>query len=118
MVGKTTTMLFKLLRFEEVRRHSGFLGSSGQIRQVFLTQSHVLASKVQEYYQQLLEAAQLGALMRSKGGSKAEPTEKHITEFHDEADDRPDLPSRYSDLKDEHFPLFLTYDQVSVPVAV
>ena len=70
-------------------------------------------------------------LMTSKGCSKAEPTEKHIMEFHDEADDRPDLPSRYSNFKDEHFPsfcrqvpalykieLFRTYGQVSVPVAI
>ncbi|SRR5258708_1207248 len=107
-------MLFKLLRLEEARRQFNFLGGSGQIRQVFLTQSHVLASKVQEYYQQLLGTARLGALMKSRSGSKTEPTEKHITEFAEEADDRPDLPSRYSDLKDEHFPLFLAYDQVGV----
>ena len=106
-------MIFKLLRFEEARRESNFLGGSGHIRQVFLTQSHVLASKVEEHYWQLLEAAQLGARVRSSNtGSTTEPTERNVAELEPEADGRPDLPSRYSDLKDEHFPLFLTYDQV------
>ncbi|KAF8336973.1 uncharacterized protein EI90DRAFT_3119273 [Cantharellus anzutake] len=109
--GKTTTMVFKLLRFEEARRQSGFLGGSGQIRQVFLTQSHVLASKVEEYYLQLLEATQLGSALVS-GIRRVKLSEKHLTELDEEADDRPDLPERFSELKDEHFPLFLTYDQL------
>ncbi len=96
-------MLFKLLSFEEEQRQSNFLGGSSPIRQVFLTQSHVLASKVEECYRQH-EAAQLGTLVRSDSGSNAEPKEKPITKLDQDADGRSDLPSRYSDLKDEHFP--------------
>ena len=105
-------MLFKLLRFEEARQQSNFLGGSPQIRQVFLTQSHVLASKVQEYYFQLLEATQIGSTVNAGNTTRVKVSEKHLTELDEEADDRPDLPARYSELRDEHFPLFLTYDQV------
>ncbi|KAF8336966.1 P-loop containing nucleoside triphosphate hydrolase protein [Cantharellus anzutake] len=109
--GKTTTMVFKLLSFEEARRQSGFLGGSGRIHQVFLTQSHVLASKVEEYYLQLLEATQIGSAL-VPGNKRVKSSEKHLTELDEEADDRPDLPDRFSELQDEHFPLFLTYDQL------
>ncbi|SRR5258707_8118556 len=110
LLGKTTTMLFKLLQFEEARRQSLFEGGSGQIRQVFLTQSHVLASKVEEYYHQLSNAVQLGA--ESGANARTKVAERHLTELEEGADHRSDLPEKYSDLTDKHFPLFLTYDQV------
>ncbi|KAF8336960.1 uncharacterized protein EI90DRAFT_3013934 [Cantharellus anzutake] len=109
--GKTTTMLFKLLMLERAQQ-SNLLGDFGPIRQMFLTQSHVLASKVEEYYLKLLEAAQLGMPPTPKDHRRGRPAERHITEFAEDADDRPDLPTRYSDLKEQHFPLFLTYDQL------
>lgn len=105
-------MLFKLLQFEEARRQSLFEGGSGQIRQVFLTQSHILASKVEEYYHQLSHALQLGVSGESGAGASTTVAKRHLTKLEDEADHRSDLPERYSDLKDEHFPLFVTYDQV------
>ncbi|KAF8336964.1 uncharacterized protein EI90DRAFT_93924 [Cantharellus anzutake] len=110
--GKTTTMLFKLLLWEKAQR-SNLLDRPGPIRQMFLTQSHVLASKVEEDYQKLFVAARIGTASGSKGRSRTRLAERHITELDEEAHvDHSGLPEKFSDLKDEHFPLFLTYEQL------
>ncbi|KAF9509961.1 hypothetical protein BS47DRAFT_108769 [Hydnum rufescens UP504] len=102
--GKTTTMLFKLLGIEQAAHSSKY-------RQVFLTQSHVLAQRVQEYYEQLARAAELSHGTGHEDGHPG-PVEQDLLHLDEEADDRSDLPKCFSNLADKHFPLFVTFDQV------
>jgi hypothetical protein len=100
-------MLFKLLGIQLASRRQQAPGAH-KIRQIFLTQSHVLAHRVSEYYSQLVHAAEYSGTSAPGAGGE----ELDLFELDEEADERPDLPPRYSELKDDHFPLFLTFDQV------
>ena len=85
-------------------------------RQLFVTQSPALASKVQEYFCKLMESLatgdksreELAALMRSK---PAQQTRDLVT-AEDVVDVSGNLPTRFSMLEDSHFPLFLTFNRV------
>lgn len=80
-------------------------------RQVFVTQSRVLAQRVQEYYQSLVSSASSHRAERSQD-------EEHIlADLDDEDASAFGLPPKYSMLEDKHFPLFLTYDQVCLPLS-
>lgn len=78
-------------------------------RQVFVTQSRVLAQRVKEYYQKLVFAA---ASPSSNGVQHAQGEEEVLADSDDEAASASGLPPKYSMLEDRHFPLFVTYDQV------
>ena len=108
---KTTTMLFKMLGVEQF---SASL-SNRKIRQVFVTQSRVLAERVQEYYTKLARSSAAGD--RSEGEIKQRATqrtqaEKELMELDDEDDSQSGLPKKFSELTDDYFPLFLTFDKV------
>lgn len=108
---KTTTMLFKMLGVE--RSFASLPGK--KIRQVFVTQSRVLAERVQEYYTKLASSSAAGD--RSEGEVKHRATqrtqaEKELVELDDEDDSQSGLPKKFSELTDDHFPLFLTFDKV------
>lgn len=99
-------MLFKLLGVEKTKAKAG-----QPIRQVFLTQSHILAQRVQEYYIQLYGAATLGV----GDGGPSTIDSMSLFQLDEESDFRSDLPARFSELKDDHFPLFVTFNQVRHP---
>ena len=104
-------MLFKMLGVER----SSTLLSGKKIRQVFITQSRVLAERVQEYYSKLARSSAAGDC--SEGEIKQRATqrsqaEKELVELDDEDDSQSGLPRKFSELTDAHFPLFLTFDKV------
>ena len=78
-------------------------------RQIFVTQSPVLARKVKEYFEKLVPSEDI--------------TEE--TEDSDQEDGligqgyskrwMSDIPERFSELLDKHFPLFIAYDKVWMP---
>ena len=105
-------MLFRMLF-----RQLSPTGLTRPLRQLFVTQSHVLAKRVHEYYKELVRtyeirqksSGELSALIEN-GNNNAESN----LLVHDDVDDeRKDLPSRFSLLTENHFPLFLNFDQVS-----
>jgi len=100
-------MLFKLLGVEKAKAEA-----NQPIRQVFLTQSHILAQRVQEYYSQLYGAATLGV---GDGGPSAVDS-MSLFQLDEQSDSRSDLPASFSELRDDHFPLFVTFNQVRYPV--
>ncbi|KAK2462120.1 hypothetical protein APHAL10511_006583 [Amanita phalloides] len=112
--GKTTAMLHKMLWIER----SFEIGTDGttKARQMFVTQSSVLADKVKEYFNKMLES--LGMSNKSPEELKAMAQAQKYNEFDDLVDKDEDfdlnssLPSKFSDLRDEHFPLFLTFDHL------
>ena len=107
-------MLFKMLGIERAwETHRDMMPKP---RQLFVTQSRVLAEKVEEYFAKLLES------LASAGRSPAElmdiaERQKHreeqgLVDRDEEIYWRGDLPKRYGALKEEHFPMFITYDHV------
>jgi hypothetical protein len=101
------SMLFKLLGVEKAKAKA-----NQPIRQVFLTQSHILAQRVQEYYSQLYGAATLGV---GDGGPSAVDS-MSLFQLDEQSDSRSDLPTSFSELRDDHFPLFVTFNQVRYPI--
>jgi hypothetical protein len=84
-------------------------------RQVFVTQSRVLAGKVEEYFTKLLESLATGQKSKEELADMIKSKrqqEESLIDVDDDQNWRPDLPLKYSDLRDEHFPLFLTFDRV------
>ncbi|TDL28963.1 hypothetical protein BD410DRAFT_818373 [Rickenella mellea] len=112
--GKTTTMMFKMLGIEKLgQRHANSLSKP---RQLFVTQSRVLAGRVEEYFQKLMESLQTSSKspeelleLASKKSSKGKD---ELVDVDDDEEWRSDLPKRFNDLGDEHFPLFVTYDKL------
>ena len=112
---KTTTMLFKMLRVE--RTYQLYTEHVIKPRQVFVTKSRLLAAKVGEYFEKLLNSLATGSCspQELKQLAKVKQTQAqldHLVALDDIPDWRSDLPSKYSDLEDRHFPLFITFDQV------
>ncbi|KAG8869862.1 hypothetical protein FRB98_002112, partial [Tulasnella sp. 332] len=108
--GKTTTMLFKMIALER-----GAEKESRKIRQIFVTQSRVLAGRVEEYFRKLslsLRPASKTTEPTKCDAKASEKPEQQLLDLDDEAEDDERLPSRWSELQDHHFPLFLTIDQL------
>ncbi|SJL05193.1 uncharacterized protein ARMOST_08560 [Armillaria ostoyae] len=110
--GKTTTMLFKMLLIERTFRLMA--SDLPRPRQVFVTKSRMLAMKVQEYFAKL--AGSLGMASRSSADLTNLPTAPQyqadlgLVDVDDIKDWRTDLPVKYSELEERHFPLFITFD--------
>ena len=72
--------------------------------------------KVEKYFAKLMLSLEAAAYSTEK----LHVIKKHIeqeVDFIDQDDNdqwRSDLPQRFSELSDEHFPLFITYDRVRV----
>ncbi|TBU23105.1 hypothetical protein BD311DRAFT_674657 [Dichomitus squalens] len=112
--GKTTTMLFKMLGIQRAwELHREIMPKP---RQLFVTQSRVLAEKVEEYFTKLLESLATAGRSPSELKSLVErqkhQQEQGLVDRDEEIYWRGDLPKRYGALKEEHFPMFLTYDHV------
>ncbi|TFY57544.1 hypothetical protein EVJ58_g6956 [Rhodofomes roseus] len=110
---KTTTMLFKILGIE--RSWNAHRDTSAKPRQVFVTQSRVLADKVQEYYTRLhesLSSADKAPEELREALTRAAEQDQGLVDRDEEIERRENLPKRYSELEDEHFPLFITFHQL------
>ncbi|KAJ6519176.1 hypothetical protein C8R45DRAFT_1204389 [Mycena sanguinolenta] len=103
--GKTTTMLYKMLLLEADYAASKEQGQQKR-RQLFVTQSRILAEKVEEHFSKLSVGYQLSTSVKAKTSPFA------LVDIDDEVNWRTDLPKRFSDLQDEHFPLFVTFDRL------
>lgn len=103
-------MLFKMLGIQRIWERCPDMGPKP--RQVFVTQSRVLAMKVEEEFKERMLS--LKADSRKKLRMMQKDVEQEI-EYVDQDDNtrwRSDLPERFSELHDDHFPLFITYDRV------
>ncbi|KAJ7222624.1 hypothetical protein GGX14DRAFT_558715 [Mycena pura] len=110
--GKTTTMLYKMLLVEanyELSKRKDRIETL-KPRQLFVTQSRILAEKVQEHFMKLLAGYQVAP--KSDKAEKMKMTTTTLVDSDDDPNWHNDLPGRYSDLRAEHFPLFLTFDRL------
>ncbi|KAL1940597.1 hypothetical protein VTO73DRAFT_8032 [Trametes versicolor] len=114
--GKTTTILFKMLGIERSAEAQG-VPAVVKPRQLFVTQSRVLADKVAEYYGKLQQSystenstpAELKE-MAAKGA--VHQRRQRLVDADEEVYWEADLPKRYGALDDGHFPMFLTYEHL------
>lgn len=113
---KTTIILFKILGIERAWQNRGNVDL--RPRQIFITKSRRLANKVEEEYVNLLFSLCQGFDMPEDVRERIQcwNGRKKIATFDpdDDEDHRDDLPPRYSQLQDGHFPLFITTDTVSM----
>ncbi|KAG2034294.1 hypothetical protein BDR03DRAFT_1093813 [Suillus americanus] len=112
--GKTTTMLFKILGIQRAWELSAT--DMPKPRQIFVTKSRMLATNVEEYFTRLLESLALaGHTLPEIAKLKAQSIENDLID----PDDAPEMniPARYSQLEDKHFPLFVTFDQLAKMIA-
>ncbi|EEB99264.1 hypothetical protein MPER_01088 [Moniliophthora perniciosa FA553] len=87
-------------------------------RQVFVTQSRILAKKVKQYFATIDWSLEAGDICQQELSSAPEDDMIHADDVEDWYGD---LPPRFSQLEDQHFPLFLTWDKVClspVPLTV
>jgi hypothetical protein len=114
LFSKTTTMLFKMLSVERAWEMSK--ATLQKPRQIFLTKSPVLAARVEEYFRKLQTTLKVADMTKdelantSKRGTESAP--RMVMHIQDMSSLEDYLPSSFNDLKDEHFPLFVTFEKV------
>lgn len=109
-------MLFKMLGIERAWATNS-TSDMPKPRQLFVTQSRVLASKVEHYFSRLMESLatasrsprELENLAMNKQTMRGEEDLIHAD---DKINWRDGLPERFSLLEERHFPLFITFDRV------
>ena len=114
-------MLFKMLAKERSWAEF-FQESTAKPRQLFVTQSQVLARNVQEYFARLTQAfataglspKELRMIAATSQTKRAEALGSRMVNEDEEIHVywNGTLPRRYGELKDSDFPMFLTYDHV------
>jgi hypothetical protein len=106
-------MLFKMLLIE--RAHQLSDGSQQPPRQMFVTKSRVLAGKVDEHFKTFLVSLSFASDGDEPPSSSNEDPadEENIVHEEDHTKWRNDLPEKFTELEDRHFPLFITFDHVS-----
>jgi hypothetical protein len=118
--GKTTAMVFKMLRIEGSWKLSA--QTMPKPRQIFVTQSPVLADKVEKYFSKLSESLEIARLspqgLKKLVSAKLSLKKDTATDFiHSDDQDLEESPSnipkKFSLLRDEHFPMFITFNRVS-----
>ncbi|KAG1864912.1 hypothetical protein F4604DRAFT_1683323 [Suillus subluteus] len=114
--GKTTTMLFKILGIQRAWELSAI--DMPKPRQIFVTKSRMLATKVEEYFTRLLESLTMaGYTLQEIAKLKAQRIEDDLIDLDDAPESQMNVPARYSQLEDKHFPLFVTFDRLAKMVA-
>jgi len=92
--------------------------SSGRPRQLFVTQSRVHAGQVEDTFRRMISSLEATSMSpkQLKQKLEASPAQRDdlVLPTVDDNNDtyRADLPRCFSELKDEHFPLFITMEKL------
>ncbi|EMD41355.1 hypothetical protein CERSUDRAFT_120481 [Gelatoporia subvermispora B] len=109
--GKTTTMLFKIFALEKTWSDCG--QTTAKPRQLFITKSAVLADKVEHYYKKLARTVSMTSSSSGNELTEHSAEQPHLSPLVDRDEERrQSLPLSFGDLTDDHFPLFITVDQL------
>lgn len=109
-------MVFKMIAVERMWRKDKELRP--RPRQIFITQSAVLAQKMKEYYWKTFATLETEALdshdreLNAAEVLNGEPMLEESPGLLDQAEEnkqRSELPKSFRELRDEHFPLFVPY---------
>src|SRR6266511_5132660 len=107
-------MLFKMLLIEREYQLSD--RSRQPPRQMFVTKSRVLARKVEEHFTTYLSSLSFASYTEEHSPSvkynEGGADEENLLNEDDDTKWRNDLPENFTDLEDNHFPLFITFDHV------
>ncbi|KAL0573766.1 hypothetical protein V5O48_008193 [Marasmius crinis-equi] len=114
--GKTATMMWKMFGIERAYEQMPDAVPS-RPRQVFVTQSRSLAIRVEESFLKLTKALTTHGksnkeLVEIAKAKQETHEEEGLVDQDEEEEYRSTLPTRFSELRDEHFPLFVTFDKL------
>jgi hypothetical protein len=116
---KTTVIVFKIFGIERAWQNRGSIGP--RPRQLFITKSQLLANKVEHDYVNLLFSLSSGPdtpkYVRERIQHWNSRKRSNVLDPDDAEGTRDDLPERFSELQDCHFPLFITVDAVGTILA-
>jgi hypothetical protein len=115
-------MLFKMLGIERAWQLDLNASHLPKPRQLFVTKSAVLAGKVEEYFLKLMDSLAMASLSPGELQKLARSTKRDngpvvLVNKEDQMNWQNKLPQRFSLLRDEHFPLFTTFDRVRAPLS-
>jgi hypothetical protein len=106
---KTTVIVFKIFGIERAWQNRGSVGP--RPRQLFITKSQLLANKVEHDYVNLSFSLSAGPdtpqYVRERIQHWKSRRKKNVLDPDDAEGTRDDLPEKYSELQDSHFPLFI-----------
>lgn len=109
-------IVFKIFGIERAWHNRGSVGP--RPRQLFITKSWLLADKVERDYMNLLLSFSAGPdtpqYIRDRIQHWDLRKKNKVLDPDDVGGIREDLPDKFSDLQDKHFPLFITVDTVCV----
>ncbi|CAG8557951.1 6165_t:CDS:10, partial [Ambispora leptoticha] len=123
--GKTTCIVYRLLA--SYLNNSSYISvkqPSSRKRQIFITVSHNLCRRVKEYFYRLRESAELAktkmsvaqfyeyARKKEEEGCNTDLTDNKMLE-EDDDEGLNKIPNSFSQLTEDHFPLFITYKKFS-----
>ncbi|KAK4705245.1 hypothetical protein P7C70_g960, partial [Phenoliferia sp. Uapishka_3] len=111
--GKTTSILLRILSYQKAEEaHPNIMETF--LRQVFITQSNLLASKVRKYYESIWRTFASSGLSKEEAAklaiARATAARDDLEDVEDESAGLRGLPSRFSELTAEHYPLFVSWD--------
>lgn len=108
-------IVFKIFGIERAWQNRGSVGP--RPRQLFITKSQLLADKVESDYVNLLFSLSAGPdtaqYIRDRIQHWKSRKKNNALDPDDGGGTRDDLPQKFSELQDHHFPLFVTVDTVS-----
>lgn len=108
-------MIFKMVGMERRWRsqHEDLRSAMARPRQVFVTQSRVLADKVEDYFHNAYRVVEAETRTASESAArKTSNRDQGMVDKDEEDRHRDDLTRRFSELTDDDFPLFITTDYV------
>ena len=109
-------IVFKIFGIERAWQNLGSVGP--RPRQLFITKSWLLAGKVERDYVNLLFSLSAGPdtpqYVRDRIQHWNSRKKSKVLDPDDVGGIREDLPEKFSELEDKHFPLFITVDTVRV----
>ena len=100
-------MLLRMLAIERASHTTGI-----KQRQIYVTQSRVLALRFKERFEDLLLASAQVTNSDKDLGLLAETESRRLLDYDDEDDSKDGLPLSFNALTDNHFPLFISFDKV------
>ncbi|CAE6468490.1 unnamed protein product [Rhizoctonia solani] len=111
--GKTTALIYKMRANAQLAARSDELRPT---RQLFVTRSKVLTQHIARNYQGLIDSSDIANKSAQELEAMRQENQKYQTrelvEYDNTVDFRVDLPRRFSELKDSHFPLFVSFDKL------
>ncbi|KAG8730900.1 hypothetical protein FRC11_005553, partial [Ceratobasidium sp. 423] len=111
--GKTTALIYKMRANAQLATRPGKVQPT---RQLFVTRSKVLTQHVARNYQELIDSSDISNKSTHELEEMRQVNQKYqnreLVEYDNSVDFRVDLPHRFSQLKDSHFPLFVSFDKL------